>query len=130
MSLPKSYKQAAFKAKGEELVIEDVPLRQPGEGEILIKVDACGICHTDMYAQENRFGGGFPIVPGHEIIGRVAAIGDNVTGWKIGDRIAGGYHGGHDGTCAQCLQQWPQMCDNPIANGINRNGGCKLLRFQ
>ncbi|KAI2620120.1 alcohol dehydrogenase GroES-like domain-containing protein [Hypomontagnella submonticulosa] len=131
MSLPKSYKQAAFKAKGGDLVIEDVPLRLPREGEILIKVDACGICHTDMYAQENRYGGGFPIVPGHEIIGKVAAIGDNVTGWKIGDCIAGGYHGGHDGTCAQCLQQWPQMCDNPVANGINRNGGfaeyCTLL---
>ncbi|OTA65141.1 alcohol dehydrogenase GroES-like domain-containing protein [Hypoxylon sp. EC38] len=123
MALPKLYKQAAFKASGENLVIEEVPLELPGDGEILIKVEACGVCHTDVCAQYNALGGGFPRVPGHEIVGKVAAVGDKVTGWKVGDRIAAGYHGGHDGTCDQCLQSWPQMCDNPIGNGIHRNGG-------
>ncbi|KAI0884828.1 alcohol dehydrogenase GroES-like domain-containing protein [Annulohypoxylon maeteangense] len=123
MALPKSYRQASFKAIGENLVLEDVPLNMPGAGEILVKVEACGVCHTDVCAQFNYLGGGFPIVPGHEIVGKVAAIGEEVTGWNVGDRIGAGYHGGQDGTCDQCLQNWPQMCDNPIANGINRNGG-------
>ncbi|OTB14793.1 hypothetical protein K445DRAFT_334217 [Daldinia sp. EC12] len=123
MALPASYKQAAFKAVGGPLVLEEVPLRLPGSGELLVKVEACGSCHTDSLAQHNTFGGGFPIVPGHEIIGTVAAVGDDVKGWKIGDRIGGGYHGGHDETCDMCLQNWPQMCDKPIANGINWNGG-------
>ncbi|KAI1388434.1 alcohol dehydrogenase GroES-like domain-containing protein [Hypoxylon trugodes] len=131
MALPKTYKQAAFKAIREPLVIEETPLRLPGDGEILVKVEACGVCHTDTCAQFNYLGGGFPMVPGHEIIGTVAAVGDGVAGWKVGDRIGAGYHGGHDGTCDQCLQNWPQMCDHPIANGINRNGGfaeyCTIL---
>ncbi|KAI1139779.1 alcohol dehydrogenase GroES-like domain-containing protein [Hypoxylon sp. FL0543] len=123
MALPKSYRQAAFKAPGGNLVIEEVPLELPGNGEILVKVEACGICHTDMFAQYNGLGGGFPRVPGHEIVGKVAAVGDNVIGWKVGDGIAAGYHGGHDQTCGQCLQNWPQMCDNAVGNGIHRNGG-------
>ncbi|XXG97580.1 hypothetical protein Hte_003886 [Hypoxylon texense] len=123
MSLPKTYKQAAFKALGEGLILEDASLKLPGSGEILVKVEACGVCHTDLCAQYNYLGGGFPMVPGHEIIGTVAAVGDNVKGWSVGDRIGAGYHGGHDETCDQCLQGWPQMCDNPIANGITQNGG-------
>lgn len=129
MSLPKTYKQAAFKGLGEKLVLEEAPLKLPGSGQILVKVEACGICHTDLCAQYNYLGGGFPIVPGHEIVGTVAAVGENVTGWSVGDRIGAGYHGGHDETCDQCLQGWPQMCDNPVANGITINGGCKCSRI-
>ncbi|KAI2617415.1 alcohol dehydrogenase GroES-like domain-containing protein [Hypoxylon sp. NC1633] len=123
MSLPKTYRQAAFKALGDKLVVEEAPMVLPGKGQILVKVEACGVCHTDLCAQYNYLGGGFPIVPGHEIIGTVAVVGEGVSGWKAGDRIGGGYHGGHDETCDQCLQGWPQMCDHPISNGITINGG-------
>lgn len=125
MTLPATYKQAAFKALGEALVIEEVPLQLPGPGEILVKVKACGVCYSDKYAQFNGMGGGFPLVPGHEIIGDVAAVGEGVDAeeWKIGRRVGGGWHGGHDGTCEPCKQGWFQMCDNPIVNGENRNGG-------
>ncbi|OTB01587.1 hypothetical protein M426DRAFT_323346 [Hypoxylon sp. CI-4A] len=123
MALPESYRQFTFKTSGGSLILEDVPLQLPGSGEILIKVEACGVCHTDTCAQNNTLGGGFPRVPGHEIIGRVVAVGDNVTDWKAGDHIGAGFHGGHDGTCNQCQQNFPTMCDNPISNGINRNGG-------
>lgn len=69
----------------------------PGPGEVLVKVEACGVCFSDMFAQNNIMGGGFPLTPGHEIIGRVAAVGDGVSLWKVGDRIGAGWHGGHDG---------------------------------
>ena len=97
MPLPQSYKQAIFKAQGEPLTIEQAPLKLPGAGEVLVKVEACGVCFSDMFAQNNVMGAGFPLVPGHEIIGRVAAVGDGNSMWKVGDRIGAGWHGGHDG---------------------------------
>ncbi|ROV93945.1 hypothetical protein VSDG_06270 [Cytospora chrysosperma] len=96
MTLPKTYKQAVFKEQGAPLTLEDVELKHPGPGEVLVKVEACGVCHSDMFAQLNFFGAGFPIAPGHEIIGRVAEVGDGVAGWNIGDRVGAGWHGGHD----------------------------------
>ncbi|OTA64049.1 putative alcohol dehydrogenase [Hypoxylon sp. EC38] len=123
MSLPRFYKQAAFKVQGGPLMIEQVPLKLPGAREILVKVDACGVCFSDMFAQNNVMGGGFPLVPGHEIIGRVAAVGEEVSLWKVGDRVGAGWHGGHDGTCKACKQGWHQMCDNAVVNGETMNGG-------
>lgn len=123
MTLPKTYKQAVFKEQGAPLTLEDVELKHPGPGEVLVKVEACGVCHSDMFAQLNYFGAGFPIAPGHEIIGRVAKVGDGVAGWNIGDRIGAGWHGGHDGTCQACKKGWYQMCDCQIINGETRNGG-------
>ncbi|KAH7304196.1 alcohol dehydrogenase GroES-like domain-containing protein [Stachybotrys elegans] len=131
MELPKSYKQAAFKGLGEPLSIEEVELKLPGVGEVLVKVEACGVCHSEVFSQYNVFGGGFPRVPGHELIGRVVAIGSDVAGWKVGDRIGGGYHGGHDGVCNACIMGLPQMCEPYIVNGVTRDGGyaeyCILL---
>lgn len=118
MTIPQTYKRAVFKSAGTPLVIEQVPLTLPGPNEILVKVEACGVCFSDVFAQNNVMGGGLyvstsfhvqisiqltmdlfsPIVPGHEIVGHVAALGDNVSGWTVGDRIGGAWHGGHDGT--------------------------------
>ncbi|CAP65775.1 uncharacterized protein PODANS_7_300 [Podospora anserina S mat+] len=129
MSLPQTYKQAVFRSAGAPLTIEEVPLRQPGPKEVLVKVEACGVCFSDMFAQNNIMGGGFPIVPGHEIIGRVAAVGPNVSTWKVGDRIGSGWHGGHDGTCRSCKKGYHQMCDNQVVNGETKQGGCKSVRY-
>ena len=96
-SLPKSFKQAVFKDAGAPLTIEETTLTLPGHGELLVKVEACGVCASDVYAQAGAWGGGFPFVPGHEYIGHVAAIGNDVSEWKVGDRVGGGWHGGHDG---------------------------------
>lgn len=124
MSLPSTYKRAAFHEHGGPLVIEDVPLRQPNPDEILVKVEACGVCHSDVFAKYNILGGGFPLVPGHEIIGRIAAVGANVpSAWKVGDRVGSSWHGGRDGTCQACSEGQFQMCDNPIINGETRDGG-------
>ncbi|KAH9906346.1 alcohol dehydrogenase GroES-like domain-containing protein [Xylariomycetidae sp. FL2044] len=123
MALPANVKQAVFKELGGSLVIEEVPLQLPKAGEILVKVEACGVCHSEVLAQYDAWGFGFPVVPGHEIIGRVAALGDGVTGWQIGDRIGGGWHGGHDNTCATCHKKLYQFCQPVIINGISKNGG-------
>ncbi|KAL3480019.1 chaperonin 10-like protein [Aspergillus californicus] len=123
MTTPQFYKRAVFKSAGQPLVIEEVPLASPDSNEILVKVEACGVCFTDVYAQNNVMGGGFPLVPGHEIVGRVAAIGDKVSGWAEGDRIGGAWHGGHDGSCNACRKGWYQMCDSRVINGETKDGG-------
>ncbi|GIC87825.1 uncharacterized protein Aud_004216 [Aspergillus udagawae] len=123
MSLPQTYKRAVFKELGQPLAVEDAPLKLPGSKELLIKVEACGVCYSDMYSQYNGLGGGFPIVPGHEIIGKVAAVGSDVGDWNVGDRIGAGWHGGHDGTCKACKKGWFQMCDNTVVNGATKEGG-------
>ncbi|KAK2745119.1 hypothetical protein FQN57_004026 [Myotisia sp. PD_48] len=97
MSLPKTFKRAVFKEAGAALTIEEVVLTTLDKGEILVKVEACGVCYSDIFAQQNVMGGGFsPLVPGHELIGRVAAVGSGISRWNIGDRIGAGWHGGHD----------------------------------
>ncbi|KAM5465132.1 putative secondary metabolism biosynthetic enzyme [Microsporum ferrugineum] len=129
-----TFRQAAFKEAGGPLVIEEVEMTSPGRGEVLVKVQACGVCFSDTFAQHNVMGGGLcgvaaeliassPIVPGHEIIGHVTAVGEGVEQWKIGDRIGGAWHGGHDGTCAQCRKGYFQMCDNQVVNGETKGGG-------
>ncbi|KAL4994880.1 chaperonin 10-like protein [Aspergillus recurvatus] len=123
MATPQTYKRAVFKAAGQPLVIEEVPLAAPGPNEILVKVEACGVCFSDVFAQSNVMGGNFPIVPGHEIVGWVAVLGDRVSGWTVGDRIGGAWHGGHDGSCKACRKGWYQMCDSQVINGETKDGG-------
>lgn len=93
-SLPKTYKAAFFESKGKDLVLKDVELQQPGPGYVLMKVLACGVCHTDLFVQQGLLGDLFPRVPGHEAVGEVVAVGDGVTRVKIGERIGAAWHGG------------------------------------
>ncbi|CAG8203980.1 unnamed protein product [Penicillium salamii] len=123
MSLPKFYKQAVFKEAGGPLTVEQTSLVLPAAGEVLVKVEACGVCFSDHLAQSYGLHGSFPITPGHEIIGKVAAVGDRVSQWQVGDRIGGAWHGGHDGTCPACRKGHYQMCDLGIINGVTKNGG-------
>ncbi|EMR81815.1 putative alcohol dehydrogenase protein [Botrytis cinerea BcDW1] len=123
MSLPKTYKAAVFEKANAPFVIKDVELTQPSANEVLVKVIACGVCHSDAFVQSGGFGNGFPIVPGHEVIGTVAAVGEGVQKWKVGERVGGPWHGGHDGTCKQCNRGQFQMCSNGAVNGVTRDGG-------
>lgn len=93
-SLPTSYKAAFFESKGAKLTLKDVKLQQPGQGFILVKVLACGICHSDKVVQDGVMGDVFPRIPGHEIVGDVVAVGDGVTRFKGGERVGGAWHGG------------------------------------
>ncbi|KAH9213462.1 putative alcohol dehydrogenase [Leptodontidium sp. 2 PMI_412] len=122
-SLPKTYKAAVFETVNGPLTLKDIPLKAPSSGEVLVKVIAVGICHSDAGVQAGVFGNSFPIVPGHEIIGDIAAVGDHEKRWKVGDRVGGPWHGGHDGVCKQCQRGQFQMCQNVAANGVTKDGG-------
>ena len=99
--LPKTYQAALFEKKDATFAPKDLPLKTPSAGEVLVKTIACGVCHSDAGAQAGAFGNGFPIVPGHEVIGNIAVVGDGEKRWKVGDRIGGPWHGGHDAVCKQ-----------------------------
>ncbi|PGH14463.1 hypothetical protein AJ80_05908 [Polytolypa hystricis UAMH7299] len=120
---PMSYKVAKFGAKNEPLTIAHMPLNYPNHGEILVKVLACGICHSDLILSEGTLGNTFPTVPGHEIVGDVVCLGPGEKSFKIGDRVGGLWHGGHDGTCKQCKRGDFQVCEHAELNGVTRMGG-------
>lgn len=122
-NLPKSYTAAVFESKGAPLTLKDVQLKLPGYGEVLVKVIATGVCHSDVMVQEGLLGNSFPIVPGHEVIGEVAAVPEGEKKWKLGDRVGGPWHGGHDNTCKNCNRGDFQMCENGAVNGVTMNGG-------
>ncbi|KAI8229589.1 hypothetical protein K4K53_005540 [Colletotrichum sp. SAR 10_77] len=123
-SLPKTYKAAVIKSVRAPLEIVDQELKKPGPGQVLVKVLACGVCHSDVVVQEGGFGDGlFPRVPGHEIIGDVVAVGDGVSRFQGGERVGGAWHGGHDGTCPQCQKGFFQTCQNTAVNGVSMDGG-------
>jgi D-arabinose 1-dehydrogenase-like Zn-dependent alcohol dehydrogenase len=97
MSLPKTYKAAVFTEKGGQLKIQERELKLPQRGEVLAKVLATGVCASDLGAQGGHFGNSFPLVPGHETIGDVVAVGEGEDVWKVGDRVGAPWHGGHCG---------------------------------
>lgn len=111
------------KAGGEfELVEREIP--RPGAGEIRIKVEACGICHSDMLVKQGGFPGlTYPRVPGHEVVGVVDEVGSGVTEWKKGDRVGVGWHGGHCFVCDPCRRGDFVTCQREAITGITRDGG-------
>jgi len=105
-----------------ELVERDIP--QPGAGQVRVKVEACGICHSDVLVKEGQWPGlQFPRVPGHEIAGRIDALGSGVTGWGSGQRVGVGWHGGHCFHCEQCRRGDFAMCINRKITGVDFDGG-------
>src|SRR6266536_2228582 len=105
-----------------EVVSRDV--RDPGPVEIRIKVEACGVCHSDAMTRSGAYPGlTLPRVPGHEIAGRVDAIGANVTAWKVGDRLGVGWHGGHCFQCNACRKGLFINCEKAQVTGVSFDGG-------
>src|SRR5580692_3953848 len=96
----------------------------PGAGQVRIRVEACGVCHSDSATVEGQWPGlSFPRVPGHEVIGRIEEIGPAVTTWKVGQRVGVGFFGGEDGTCKTCRRGDSAYCQNPIITGVTSDGG-------
>lgn len=85
--------------KGEPMKMVEIPIPQPDEGQVLLKVEACGICHGDSKVIEGA-ASSYPRIPGHEVVGVVKKLGNNVTKWKVGQRVGIGWHGGHGHTTA------------------------------
>lgn len=111
------------KANGPfELVERDIPT--PGPHEVRVKVEACGVCHSDAFVKGGGFPGlTFPRVPGHEIAGRIDAVGANVRAWKEGDRVGVGWHGGHCFECTYCRKGMFINCVKAKVTGISHDGG-------
>jgi D-arabinose 1-dehydrogenase-like Zn-dependent alcohol dehydrogenase len=105
-----------------QIVARKIP--EPGAGQVRVKVQACGVCHSDAFTVEGTWPGiQYPRVPGHEIAGIIDELGAGVSAWKTGQRIGVGWHGGHDGTCRQCRRGDFRSCENLQVPGISYDGG-------
>jgi D-arabinose 1-dehydrogenase-like Zn-dependent alcohol dehydrogenase len=109
--------------KGNFEVVER-PIPEPARNQVRIKVEACGICHSDALVKEGLWPGlPYPRIPGHEIAGRIDAIGPDVTPWKIGQRVGVGWHGGHCFICSYCRQGDFNNCENEKITALSFDGG-------
>jgi len=105
-----------------EIVEREIP--RPDAGQVRIKVQACGVCHSDVLTKEGLWPGiQYPRIPGHEVAGLVDEVGGGVTAWKKGQRVGVGWHGGHDGTCRECRRGDFRNCRNAQVCGISYDGG-------
>ena len=101
--LPKTFKAAVITKAGSQFEIVDKPLTMPTGDQVLIKVEACGVCHSDVFTQAGYFPGiKYPRVPGHEAVGLVVALGERVKHLKVGARVGAGWNGYYCGNCSAC----------------------------
>ena len=113
-----------LKKAGTNLEWTELPERQPGPGEIRVKVLACGVCRTDLHVLDGELPDPkVPIIPGHEIIGRIDAIGAGVDGLQIGERVGIPWLGHTCGVCPFCASHQENLCDHPLFTGYTRDGG-------
>ena len=115
---------AQISKPGGEWELVECNIPEPGTGQVRVKVEACGICHSDVLVKEGLWPGlQYPRVPGHEVAGHIDAVGDNVRAWRQGQRVGVGWHGGHCFVCAQCRRGDFAMCVNRKVTGIDFDGG-------
>lgn len=116
--------KAAVVTKGGLLVIEERPIPEPGLREVRIKVHACGVCHSDQFIVDGIWPGLIlPRVPGHEVAGVVDAVGVEVRGFAVSQRVGVGWYGGHCGVCTACREGDFILCENPRITGLTHDGG-------
>jgi len=109
---------------GADFQIVEREIPAPNGGQVRIKVQACGICHSDVLTKEGSLPGiQYPRIPGHEIAGVIDKVGAGVSAWKEGQRVGVGWHGGHDGTCLACRRGDFRNCRNLKIPGISYDGG-------
>jgi propanol-preferring alcohol dehydrogenase len=108
---------------GEPLHLVERDLPEPRGPDVVVEIAACGVCRTDLHIVDGEIRSRLPIVPGHEIVGRVAAFGPEAEGFGVGDRIGIPWLGGTDGTCFFCTHGLENLCDDPIFTGFTRDGG-------
>jgi D-arabinose 1-dehydrogenase-like Zn-dependent alcohol dehydrogenase len=117
-------KAAQIPRPGADFEIVELEIPKPGAGQVLIKVQACGICHSDVLTKEGTLPGiQYPRVPGHEVAGIIDEAGAGVSEWKKGQRVGVGWHGGQDGTCLSCRRGDFRNCRNVKIPGISYDGG-------
>src|SRR5580692_6272606 len=109
---------------GTPLALRERLLPQPEPGEILIEVKACGVCHTDLHVVDGELPHPkLPVVPGHEIVGRITAVGPGVTDRSLGERVGVPWLGHTCGVCPYCRDRQENLCDTPVFTGYTRDGG-------
>jgi len=115
---------AVINEAGSQFELETRDIPTPGPDEVRIAVDACGICHSDAFVKEGTYPGvSYPRIPGHEIAGRIDAVGDDVSAWSTDDRVGVGWHGGHCFTCEPCRRGEFKLCENVEITGLTYDGG-------
>src|SRR3984885_3697399 len=117
-------KAAQIPKPGADFEIVEREIPKPGAGHVLIKVQACGVCHSDVLTKEGAWPGiQYPRVPGHEVAGVIDEVGAGVSEWKKGQRVGVGWHGGQDNTCPSCRRGDFRNCQNLQIPGISYDGG-------
>src|SRR5205809_2527560 len=121
--MSRTYKAVQATQPGKLEVVERAII-EPAFGQVRIRVEACGVCHSDAITVEGGFPGlTYPRVPGHEVIGKIEAIGPGVQGWKEGQRVGVGFMGGHCGHCGNCRRGDFVNCQNQPISGVHSDGG-------
>ncbi|HTA67288.1 MAG TPA: alcohol dehydrogenase [Bryobacteraceae bacterium] len=117
-------KAAQIPKAGADFQIVEREIPKPGAGQVRIKVQACGVCHSDVLTKEGQWPGiQYPRVPGHEVAGIIDELGAGVSAWKTGQRVGVGWHGGQDNTCPACRRGDFRNCQNLKIPGISYDGG-------
>jgi propanol-preferring alcohol dehydrogenase len=117
-------KAMVLERPGEQLRRLDVPVPEPGQGQVLVKVAACGVCRTDLHIFDGELSQPkLPLILGHEIVGHVAALGAGVESFAVGDRVGVPWLGSTDGTCFYCRRGEENLCDDPRFTGYQLDGG-------
>lgn len=117
-------KAMVLRAVGKRLELEERPDPLPGAGQIAIAVEACAVCRTDLHVIDGELPGPIlPLVPGHEIVGKVAAVGAAIKNLQIGDRVGVPWLGHTCGRCEYCKSGRENLCDDPVFTGYTRDGG-------
>ena len=124
-TMPKTMRVAVVEAFGKPLSIQEWAVPVPGPGQILVKTEACGVCHTDLHAAKGDWPvkPTLPFIPGHEAIGIVVALGTGVTAVRQGDRVGVPWLYSACGHCEYCLTAWETVCAQAEFGGYTKNGG-------
>jgi len=123
-SVATTMRVAQISKPGADFQIVEREIPKPGAGQVRIKVQACGICHSDVLTKEGMWPGiQYPRIPGHEVVGVIDELGEGVSEWKAGQRVGVGWHGGQDGTCPSCRRGDFRNCRNLKIPGISYDGG-------
>src|SRR5258705_5068843 len=118
-----TYKAVEVFEPGNLRIVER-SISEPRAGQVRIRVEACGVCHTDAAVVTGIYPGlNLPRVPGHEVVGRIDALGSGVSRWKIGQRVGVGLIAGEDGVCEPCRRGDMVNCQNPVTPGVGVDGG-------
>lgn len=117
-------KAVVVSGAGSDFAAVEREIAEPGPDAVRVRIEACGICHTDRFVKDGGLPGlVYPRIPGHEIAGAVDAVGANVVGWRTGDRVGVGWYGDHCGRCRACRKGDYLVCDHGVVVGVNVDGG-------